>query len=359
MREESTRRRRRPRSRLLLVVVTLGISLPVVELLVRVLPVDAFSKAAVSLDDRLARYVPHPYLAYAPRPDWERKTSARQVSHNSLGFRGAEFAREKAPGVFRIACLGGSSTYGQGPTRDALTWPALLGEELERRVPGLRVEMINGGVPGYTSYESVANLAFRVLDLQPDLVLVYHGFNDQRFWYRRGLKPDNSHARVVWPTERRSSFDRLLEHSRTFEILRRYLTDYAARRRLAWWTVRDFGDPEARVEPMQPEGPLFFARNLQSIAALARANQARVAFGLQAYYRDDVTVAGEHIGLRISREAVKVVGARREVPVLDLDAVVPQEREFFQDSVHLADAGARLVAETWADFLLAEGLVTP
>ena len=66
------------------------------------------------------RIEPHPYLAYANKASYAKEPdeeNPRQVSHNSLGFRGPETTWEKPAGRFRILCLGGSSTYGFGPDR--------------------------------------------------------------------------------------------------------------------------------------------------------------------------------------------------------------------------------------------------
>jgi hypothetical protein len=53
-------------------------------------------------------YSPHRYLGFYPTPNFARGLNR----HNSLGFRGEEFEIEKPEGAFRIACLGGSTTYG-------------------------------------------------------------------------------------------------------------------------------------------------------------------------------------------------------------------------------------------------------
>src|SRR5690606_16916383 len=124
---------------------------------------------------------PHPYLAYSLTPGYRSwKNAPSQASHNSLGFRGPETTWEKPEGVYRIACLGGSSTYGHTPTSDATTWPARLGVHLSQRYPERRIEVINAGTSGYSTFESIVNLAFRVSQLEPDLVIVYHSINDMR-----------------------------------------------------------------------------------------------------------------------------------------------------------------------------------
>ena len=54
---------------------------------------------------------------------------------------------------------------------------------------------MNAGVPGYSSYESVVNLEFRVLDLHPDVIFFYEAINDvppRLVWPPSAYRGDNS-----------------------------------------------------------------------------------------------------------------------------------------------------------------------
>ncbi|MBI2880125.1 MAG: SGNH/GDSL hydrolase family protein [Candidatus Tectomicrobia bacterium] len=94
---------------------------------------------------------------------------------NRLGFRGPEVRREKAPGVYRVVALGGSSTFGAMNSEET-TYPALLQALLDRRFPG-RFEVINAGVPGLAPAHLVPLLRREVLPLRPDLLVVMSVFN--------------------------------------------------------------------------------------------------------------------------------------------------------------------------------------
>jgi lysophospholipase L1-like esterase len=95
-------------------------------------------------------------------------------SHNSLGYRSDEFTVEKPKDKIRIVALGGSTTYGVGVNNDE-TWPSHLGKEL-----GDNFEVINMGVPGYSSRENLAQSEMYLSELQPDLAVYYIGLNDLR-----------------------------------------------------------------------------------------------------------------------------------------------------------------------------------
>src|SRR5262245_22655102 len=114
------------------------------------------------------RFRAHRHLGFALAPDY-RKGHNR---HNALGFRGEEIAIEKTAGTVRIACCGGSTTYGEGVVYDyKLSMPYLLEHAL--RAEGHQVEVINAGCPGWTSLETLINFETRLLELQPDYIVVY------------------------------------------------------------------------------------------------------------------------------------------------------------------------------------------
>ena len=103
------------------------------------------------------------------------------VHTNDRGYRTPPFADAKAPGVVRIVCLGDSSTFGM-QVEESATYPRQLAARLEEAAPG-RFEVINLGVPGYSSRQGVEQLNQQVLTLQPDVVFFAFGTND-RAWPR-------------------------------------------------------------------------------------------------------------------------------------------------------------------------------
>ncbi len=110
-------------------------------------------------------FAPHHYLNYAPRPGWV-SADGRDCA-NSSGFRGPrEVALPKPPGTLRLAALGGSTTYSSvAAWQDSYPHQLELALKEKHGRPG--VEVINAGVPGYDSYETLLNLQFRVWTPSP------------------------------------------------------------------------------------------------------------------------------------------------------------------------------------------------
>jgi len=128
----------------------------------------------------------HPYLVGVGRPRVGRTRGNVTITHNAYGWRGPELVAVKPPGVTRVLAIGGSSTYGVGVS-DHDTWPYLLGNEL-----GPAYEVINLGVPGYSTVENLIQTAFWASDLSPDVAIYLVGWNDLQSMFVKDLKPDYS-----------------------------------------------------------------------------------------------------------------------------------------------------------------------
>jgi len=323
-----------------------------------------------------ARVEPHPYLAYANKPGYssdQRASGGKQIAHNALGFRGPETTWDKPEGVWRIVCLGGSSTYGHGPSSNATTWPMRLQDHLNAAVLPKRVEVINAGCQGYSTFESLINLSIRLVDFEPDLVVTYHAINDMRCALWREAQHDNSHWRAIWPVERPSLVDRLLGRTTTWRLLRSLDPTWRARRSgdLGWYAIVGYGGEDYALSPAAEVGFASVRRNLESIAALARGHGAQVLFGLEAMRWSDLerfgTAEAQRAGLQRVLDITREVGAAHEIPVVDLAAALEGEADrqraengsdrIFTSEVHLTDEGADLLARTLAQAILELGLV--
>ena len=113
---------------------------------------------------------------------WKMAPSTGET--NSEGFRDRAFAPEKEAGVFRIVCMGDSVTFGW-PTPIDETYPNVLERVMGERFAGKKIEVINAGVPGYTSFQGLMLLEKKILGYRPDLLIVYYGINDRAGAYRQ------------------------------------------------------------------------------------------------------------------------------------------------------------------------------
>lgn len=102
---------------------------------------------------------------------------------NSLGLRNREIGR-KEEYQYRILYLGDSMIW-TGETTSGELYTKVIERNLneELRAQDKKIEVINAGIPGYTTYQELEFLKVYGLDMQPDLVILGFVFNDLYYKY--------------------------------------------------------------------------------------------------------------------------------------------------------------------------------
>jgi|GEM_PF-1281251 len=131
---------------------------------------DVYYKMKPGIDTRVTNTV--------NRRELEREIRVHMHS-SAEGFRTEDIPVEKGPGVFRIACLGDSTTFGWGVNQKE-RFSHLLQEKLNCLKDPRTFQVLNFGIPGYTSHHGLQVLEHYVLKYAPDLVILSFGANDGR-----------------------------------------------------------------------------------------------------------------------------------------------------------------------------------
>ncbi len=283
---------------------------------------------------------------------------------NPLGYRGESFSVPKPDGVFRIATLGGSTTYGTGlPAHES--YPAQLQQILRGDYGYTNVEVVNAGVPSWNTWHSLANFAFRVLEVEPDLIIIYHAVND-------------SYPRVM-PSECYSGIEPYLGISPNISavkssgidlgpsVLYRFVainqgwmldpTGHASGITSQFERWRCSPVTEDLVETINANPPVYFERNLRSIIGMAQAHDMDVMLVNWVYYDLEgewqVQAVSEHNA--ITGELAAELG----LPFYDFFAEFPVDAALWveDDWQHMKANGTRIQAELFAQFIVEEGLI--
>ncbi len=142
------------------------------------------SLGALELGLRLALqawpFAPEPYRQdhLSPSEGPLRWRYTAQDGRNRLGLRNREVG-PKPVGTLRVLFLGDSLIY-SGETTAGPLYTEVLEEQLQDSVPSGfdRVEVVNAGIPGYTTYQELEFLKRHGLQMEPDLVVLGFVFND-------------------------------------------------------------------------------------------------------------------------------------------------------------------------------------
>lgn len=300
-------------------------------------------------------------------------------------FRGPPLSKDKPADVFRIAVLGGSAAFDLYKP-DEQAWPLLLEQHLNADRPaarsGSRYQVLNAGTPGYSTWQSVRLLEARIFDWHPDLILVYHLYNDSlafRFddsekiihGWRMNARANHlsaaAHPHLAW-----DAFGRVLPHAGDF--LRQQWVQFQRRQRLqenaAYWHRPQL---DQRAHPV---GLGFYRDNLERMAELCEAHDVRMGIvTLASMIREHPTAEQRRVigygyrGLshpelwasyeRAWQMATELAERHENVFVVPAHLSVPATREMFHDEVHLTERGSALLSELVARHLQKEILEAP
>ncbi|MBI5375560.1 MAG: SGNH/GDSL hydrolase family protein [Candidatus Schekmanbacteria bacterium] len=305
-------------------------------------------------------YDTHPYIPIILKPNTAFRP--RNININSLGYRGKDFKIIKTPGTFRIVCIGGSTVFGIGSSSDKTTFPQLLEDVLNKKISGKKFEVINAGVPGYTTAESLIDIELRLLDLSPDLIFIYHGYNDFKPNRMPNFKSDYSHWRYREPIYIGRPF---LDNFRFYTKLRNLILKYLPKN-------QDSSFPELkRFDTVSIEGVKAFERNLKSMIDIAKSRNIKVIlstfviplndtnlkknpemFKALLYFTPTLTYQGVLDARTKYNNAAKELAEEENIPLVDFDKIMPQSLEYFDDYVHFNDIGAMFIGENIANSII-------
>ena len=109
--------------------------------------------------------------------------STDSITINDLGFRGAEFSVIKPADTYRIFMLGGSTMFGAGVTSDETTKPGILQKIFDSDNSVKKIEVINAAASAANSETEFNLITQKLVNYQPDLIIVFDGLNDLKADY--------------------------------------------------------------------------------------------------------------------------------------------------------------------------------
>lgn len=136
-------------------------------------------------------FVEDKYLFWKFSPNWRGKRSGVSWNSNSFGLRDVEFPMKKPSNTFRILSLGESGACGTNVELGE-TYSKQLEKLLNRdnNNPELQFQVINAGMPSYTSFQGLIYLKRYGLKFQPDLIMTYFvSSDDLPSYFIRNPKP--------------------------------------------------------------------------------------------------------------------------------------------------------------------------
>lgn len=266
--------------------------------------------------------------------------------------------------------LGGSSVF---DFRVETSWPERLG-------PRLGVEAYNAGIPGYSLREVVPFYEDRIRPFEPDVVLVYVGWNDVKYLSasRRTLTlaeypdadgpPPPQYDFLLAPRPLRNlkavpvMFEKLrlrsgfVSENRAPQPKATTGTSTSAATPADWRQTPGFDFFRERlhrlIDLVKADGatPVLVVEATLAAPSLAPADRRRIALHYVRSSYEELLRVNDAIA-----EELKAVAHTRDLPFVDVRPKMNGRPTYFHDHVHLTEEGSRALAAVVGDALISVG----
>jgi lysophospholipase L1-like esterase len=206
--------------RLFVVFFAIVLTIAVIEVFVRVFWNKLNGQTVIPLSLKTHRFSANPLMGYELIPGSSAFEDNSWYRINRDGIRDLEYSVPKPTGVFRIAAVGDSCTFGFGLELED-TWPKQLERELQKVRPG--AEVINFGVMGYNTPQEAERIQDKVLKYSPDLIIIGYSLNDIGVFSRERRVLNTYKGYNSFLSTGSDFVDGLLSHLKTYMLIKNRL----------------------------------------------------------------------------------------------------------------------------------------
>ena len=304
--------------------------------------------------------IPHPFLSFAYKPhsiiNQNQKlpyplhtnkyySFKKPLEINSLGHFGPEPKKEKTK--IRVLCLGASTTANNISDGNLdYSYPGALQDYL-----GDKYEVLNCGIGGWTSIDILINFQLNLLKLKPDIVILYHGYNDLQYHLMQNVRTDYSHGR-----------------SNLGEVINK-IKNAARLPKIRFWHsyefIKDklFGTGNVRndvlqlinklpIDYLKPYDSLNIEKNiLENIFILCKHHEIKMITSSFAYYnyKSDMVLNKLEKGIKLENRNIEELSKKYNSTYVDNASLIPSEDEYYVDVIHFTPRGMKLLAKNFRE----------
>jgi lysophospholipase L1-like esterase len=285
----------------------------------------------------------------------------------------------KSSNEIRIATIGASTTASVNLSYNE-NWPGYLGTLVQKALPDKKIRIINAGIPGFDSAQSIGNLALRVIPFNPDIVIIYHAYNDLKAIRKNvTFKPDYSHlhTKPYGIYKKPNFFIRLLDHSMFYVRLRQQYRDYNQEVQKLEDVKNERQGKSNRLDEIPQEARETFEQHIRSLVSIAKAQGAYVILSSFAtfnnpkldysdpevfkplnklhkkqlyalmHFTPGLTIKAIFEGINSYNEILRKIALQEKTGWVDNASLIPHENQYFVDRVHFSRKGAAQMANNF------------
>ena len=310
---------------------------------------------------------PHPYLPFVKKKHFispkkmpvtyplnkdkgfmsgQYKTNNFRINNGPKGDR--DIAVPKPEGLIRVNCLGGSTTGNYIVYKDkSFSYPMELEIILQKQFPDKKIEVNNFGQGGWTSAELLIMFLLETINTKPDIVIIYHAYNDLPVSLTPGFQSDFSHAKrnlgETFHLYRLASF---IPH---FPLaFYNFFTTKLFYQHIRYSLLESISKGRVCLDG-EFKGTTTYKRNIEFIINICNAHGIYVVLSTYAHYLyDEIKNSKLHKkyreGVILENRAIRELADKYCIPLVDNFSLIPSEEKYFVDSVHFSPEGMNLLA---------------
>lgn len=288
------------------------------------------------------------YIEPDPNLVWRLSPRSKSAyATNELGLRDDPLRKDAD---ITILLLGDSVSWGDGVLDRKKLFASLLEARLSEGTPDRTIEVINSGVPGYSTFQELAYLKGKGLKLKPDLVLLQFCLNDvfERYHTVASYGGSSFFKGVDTRSSWRGLFGTLVRASRFFSW---YMSKIKKRAR----TLEAYEVQELTKVPLSPEMEAAWKQVFLELEEIYRVLQEE---NIPLYLYISPYEFQLHNPERFSAPQRKLSEYAQSLGIPVLDAL-PEfsrslEEKLFWDANHYSESGHRRAAEILGNWLAGE-----
>jgi hypothetical protein len=266
-----------------------------------------------------------------------------------------------------IVFLGGSTTECKFVT-EMIRFPYLVGRIIQNET-GLKVNSFNSGVSGNDSIHSIDILLNKVLPMKPNIVVMMHNVNDLSTLALEGSYWNNNPTRSVIVVEKDDPFVRSLAKLKNTLIPNTYAVIYDILH--SGKLPGEFDHIKGNKIQLNKNYLLTeFTNNMRIFISICRIrgitpvlmtqanrlkeNPDKLVEKMMSHFEKDYQFTYREYKevYDLFNQAIRELGEKESVLVIDLAKNVPQEKEYIVDIAHFNDNGSKFVARLISDHLI-------
>ena len=256
--------------------------------------------------------------------------------------------------LYRINCIGGSTTQSYlNLNNKSYSYPLEL-EKILKSKYSKNLEVNNCGTGGYNSADLLIRFALQIIDTQPDLVIIYHGYNDIKSYLTPNFSSDYSHSRknigeIYWKLSMGSKIPDI-----PLNFVNYFTNKWFPDRNINHSLLDVVSRGNINTNTNFAEGLKTYERNIQNIVNLCLSNNIEVVLCTFCFHlhnkikNNPSNILYEKIIIE-ENQIIKKLAKKNNLKLVDCYSLISKDISNFVDHIHFSPEGMKLLAKSIAE----------